>query len=389
MTWHVGYEPTLRRRRRSRSFGLFGLGGSADVGGRNPARALPWLDMLYVHGVNLLKSTALGLADEEVNDNGSSERAGSKNVAVLEVNGAGDEWGEEGNQKVPCPVGGGCNSHAGGAVACWVEFTHNRPDDRSPGGCETNNEEAGKDNQGGTGLGSGRRIGLVERVVSDGSKNHKADEHPDATSNQRLAATKVLDNVETNDGNTKVDTGHNHLGDVAVVQTSRRENGVAIVENEVGTGELLQRLQDNTKNGAVKHTRTSEDLKDTSLSGSLFFIELVLHVGDFFSDEAVVVGDTIQLDHGTLGFFDTAHAVGVTRRLGQEENTNTEDQRPGETNSHGDAPCGGGVHAFSTVVDAGSDEDTKGDKQLESTVKSEGVYLVGRQRTYLTMAPRT
>lgn len=325
--------------------------------------------MLDIHGVNLLKSAALGLADEEVDNDGSSKRAGSKNVAIFEVNSAGDEWGEEGDQKVPCPVGGGCDSHAGCSITGRVEFTDNRPDDRSPGGCKTNDEEAGEDNQGGTGLGGGRRIGLVERVVSNCCKNHEADEHPDSTSDQRLAATKMLNNVETDNGNTKVDTGHNHLSDVAVVQSSRRENGVAVVEDEVGTGELLKRLQDDTKDSAVKHTRTGKDLKDTGFSGSLFFIELVLHVGYFLSNETVVIGDTVQLDHGTLGFFDTAHAVGITRRLGQEENTNAENQRPGETDAHGDAPCSSRMHAFSAVVDAGSNKDTKGNEQLEGTVK--------------------
>lgn len=325
--------------------------------------------MLDIHGVNLLESAALGLADEKVHNHGGGKRAGSKHVAVLKVDGAGDEGGEKGDQEIPRPVGGSRNTHTGGAVAGWVEFTDNRPDDRSPGGCEADNEEAGKDNQGSAGFGSGRRIGLVERVVTDSSKNHKADEHPDGTSNQRFATSKVLDNVETDDGNAKVDTSHNHLGHVAVVETSGSEDGVAVVEDEVGTGELLQRLQDNSEDSAVKHTRTGEDFENTSFSGSLFFIKLVLHIGDFFGDKTVVVGNTIQLDHGSLRFFDTAHAVGITRRLRKKQNTNTEDQRPGETDAHGDTPCGGGVHALSAVVDAGSNKDTEGNEQLEGTTR--------------------
>lgn len=350
------------------------------MGRCNPAGALPWLDVLDVHGVDFFKSAALGLADEKVHNHCSAEGAGSKNITVLEVDGAGDERGKEGDKEIPGPVRGGCNSHAGGAVAGWVEFTHNSPDDRSPGGSETDDEEAGKDNQSSTGLGSIRRIGLVERVVSDSSKDHEANEHPEATSNQRLAATKVLDNVETNDGNTKVDTSQDHLSNVAVVKASGGENGVAVVEDEVGTSKLLQRLQGNSENSAIKHTGTGEDFKDTGLSGSPFFIKLVFHVGNFFGNKTVVFGNTVQLDHGSLGFFNAAHAVGITRRLGQEQNTNTEDQRPGETDTHGDAPCGGGVHALRAKINAGCNEDTKGDEQLEgTTTKVSGATLNERE----------
>lgn len=382
------YIQKFKELNRSR-FSLAGFFGATDVSGRNPAGALPWLDVLDVHGVDLLESATLGLADEEVDNHGGSKGTASKHVAVLEVNGAGNEGGEEGNQEIPGPVGGSRNTHAGGAVAGWVEFTDNSPDDRSPGGCEADNEEAGKHDQCSTSLGSGRRVGLVERVVSDGSENHEADEHPDGTTNQRLATTIVLDNVETDDGNTKVDASQDHLSHVTVVKTGRCKNGVAVVEDEVGTGKLLQRLQDDPKNSAVEHTRTSEDFKNTSLSGSVFFIKLVLHVGDFFSNETVVVGNTIQLDHGSLGFFDTAHAVGIARRLGKKQNTDTEDQRPGKTDAHGDTPGGGRVHALGAIVDAGGNEDTKGDEQLEGTgIISTGIC--GQEiRTYLTMAPRT
>lgn len=89
---------------------------------RHPAGRLPGLDVQDVHGVHFLQGTALGLVDEEEGDQHGGEAAAGEDVAVVEVDGAGDEGGEERDKEVPGPVGGSGNPHAGSAVAVWVHF---------------------------------------------------------------------------------------------------------------------------------------------------------------------------------------------------------------------------------------------------------------------------
>jgi len=176
---------------------LLGLGGAVEVSHDalrgNPAGGLPGLDVEDVHGVNLLKGTALGLVDEEEDDEDGGEAAASKDVAVAEVNGAVDEGGEEGDEEVPGPVGGGGNTHARSTVAEGVHLTTDGPDDGSPGGCEADNEEAGEDDHGNTG-GVGSRV-RVQDLVADGGPDHEADEHPAGTDHQAVTAAVVLNDV--------------------------------------------------------------------------------------------------------------------------------------------------------------------------------------------------
>lgn len=68
--------------------------------GRNPVGALARRNVHDVHGVDLLETATASLAKEEVHDNGAEEVAGGEDVAVAVVDGAGDEWCEEGDEEV-------------------------------------------------------------------------------------------------------------------------------------------------------------------------------------------------------------------------------------------------------------------------------------------------
>lgn len=344
-------------------------GGSVQVSndtlGGNPARGLPGLDVKDVHGVDLLKSATLGLVDEEEYNENGEEAAGGKDVAVAEVDGVGDEGGEEGDQEVPGPVGGGSNTHADSAVLEGVHLTTDSPDNRTPGGSEADNEEAGEDNHGNTGRVRGGVV--VQDLVTDGGPDHEADKHPSGTVHQTLAATVVLDDVQTRKGHTKVDSTENDGGDVRVAQTDTLEDTGSVVEDEVGTGQLLQRLQSNTEQDTVQHARASEDLLPRSIAVGELLLKLLLHIGHLLSNDTVVAGDAVQLAHDIVGLFGTTVAVGETGRLGQEEGTDTKNQGPGEANAHGDTPRGGVLEGLSAEVDNVRDEDTEGNEQLEST----------------------
>lgn len=61
----------------------------------DPLGALPRLDPLEVHGVDLLEGAALALDDEEVDDEGGDGVAAREDVSVAKVDRLGDERSEE------------------------------------------------------------------------------------------------------------------------------------------------------------------------------------------------------------------------------------------------------------------------------------------------------
>ena len=245
----------------------------------------------------------------------------------------------------------------------WISFFYGKRADVKE---LTNDEKAGKGNHDISSHGCLARVGLVKGKVTNRSPDHEANEHPRTTNDEGLATTKVLDNVQTREGHAKVDSTENDLGDVAV-ETNRREDGVSEIEDKVGTGQLLQRLEDNPQHGAVEHAGSGEDFMPGSLASTLLLFELLLHVFHLLGDAAVVTHDTIQLAHDLAGFLEAAVAVGKPGRFRQEEGTDTQDERPGKANTHGDAPGGSGGDGVGTVVDDIGDEDTKGDEKLEGT----------------------
>ena len=74
---------------------------------------------------------------------------------------------------------------------------------------------------------------------------------PESSPHEWLTTTKVLHDVETEEGAEDVDGTEDDLGDEGVLNTNRLEDGGTVVEEVVGTGELLQTLHDHTKEGTV------------------------------------------------------------------------------------------------------------------------------------------
>lgn len=107
------------------------VGGDGLVEGL-PGLGLPGDDAQDVHGVNLLEGAALGLVDEEEGDEDTEETAAGEDVAVAVADGGSDPGGEEGDEEVPQPVGGGAERHGDGTVTGREHFTDDGPDKRSP-----------------------------------------------------------------------------------------------------------------------------------------------------------------------------------------------------------------------------------------------------------------
>ena len=151
----------------------------------------------------------------------------------------------------------------------------------------------------------------------------------------------------------------------AVVKTCRREDGCAVVEEVVGTSQLLTGLQDHTKHGTVKHARASEDLVPWVVATGGFSFKLVLDFLDFGVDESRVLCHTVEASHVAASFFDAALSVCETRGLGQKQNGATEDDGPQSRQAVRDAPLSTVVVVLGrSVVDHVRGPDTQGDEQL-------------------------
>ena len=194
--------------------------------------------MEHVHGVDLLERAVLGLDHEEVDDPEEQEAGDTEDETVVVVDAVGDEGGDERDDEVEQPVGRGGEGHAGRAVTGGVQLTDDGPDKRSPGGRETDDEQASEDdhdvagNRGRDGSAVGTRVG---DVVADEGVDEQADEHPCSTAHHSHAAADVLNNPEATDSGNDVNGTEDDRGDVGVLETGGAEDDGAVVEEVVGT----------------------------------------------------------------------------------------------------------------------------------------------------------
>lgn len=71
---------------------------------------------------------------------------------------------------------------------------------------------------------------MIECERAHAGKRDEAYKHPDRTGNKRLAATIVLNQVQADEGDAKIDTIENHLCDVRVVDADTVEDRGSVVE---------------------------------------------------------------------------------------------------------------------------------------------------------------
>lgn len=195
--------------------------------------ALPGSDLVDVHPVELLESAALTLDDEEVDDESSDSQASSEDVSVGKVNCTGDEWGEKTDEEVPEPVGCGGQSHTLGTVLGREQFGADSPDHGTPGHGVGGDEETGDNNHALTRSGSVFGVLNVQHEVANRSEDHEANKHESSTSDERLATTEVLNNVETTESGTEVNSTKNDLGDEAVGDTGTLEDSGTLLNIDV------------------------------------------------------------------------------------------------------------------------------------------------------------
>lgn len=82
-----------------------------------------------------------------------------------------------------------------------------------PGNRVAKNEKTSKNNHRNRCAGSPIRSLLVQTEMTNRAEDQKAHHHPSTTAHERLASTKVLNNVQAEEGAGKIDTVQNHLSD--------------------------------------------------------------------------------------------------------------------------------------------------------------------------------
>lgn len=113
-----------------------------------PLGTLHRADVLKVHSVDLLECAALAFNDKEVDQQATKNVAACKDVTVTEIDILRNEWGEEGQKKIPKPVTGSRQGHSLCTVAGGENLGHDSPNHGSPGGCEPKDKEASHNNHG-------------------------------------------------------------------------------------------------------------------------------------------------------------------------------------------------------------------------------------------------
>lgn len=317
-----------------------------------PLGARDGVHVEHVHGVDLLQRPALRLDHEEEDDEEEGRAAAGEDEAIEVVNVVGDEGSEEGDQEVEEPVRRRGQRHAGSAVARRVQLADDGPNHGSPGRGEGTDEQTGEDNHDVTRL---RRAGWVrgiKLVVAHEGEDEEAHAHPRGAKHETLPATTVLDDPQSGNGGDDVDRAENDRGDIGVRETGGGEDGGAVVEEEVGTRELLAGLQDHAEQGAVQHARAGEDLVPRVVAASALGRKLRLDLEDLGVDKVAVRVDAVEASHVATSLILAAHAVGETGRLGHEEDGAAEEDGPEGGKAIWNTPLGAVVVCgLSAVVD--------------------------------------
>ena len=113
------------------------------------------------------------------------------------------------------------------------------PDHRTPSAGIGGNEQTCKCDHGSADAGTLRAIWLGERKVTKRGEDDEAGGLESSTTDQTFATSETLDEPQAGEGHDDVHSSQNDGGDKGVVQPSTGKNRCAVVEEVVGTGQLL------------------------------------------------------------------------------------------------------------------------------------------------------
>ena len=346
------------------------------------------------HLIDLLQGQTLGLGNEEVGVDESDcaetspdeEHRGAK-VTLIDTDHVG---GNDGDDGVPEPVGGGGERNTTGADGERENLTNQNPGTRTPGGGEEKDEDGDErdlsvDSRKVVGAGGAisKGSGLVEaHSDTDDSNEELADQHAESAVEQECATTELLHSVERERSGAYVDECKDQGDQESVADSaSRLEERCRVVEDEVDTGPLLHHLKGGTEDGLAEvgvglEERTLEAVgpagQPATSGGQL---ALVLLVGNDLSKLEVNHGtevlsiragrvNTANLHQRLPGLVGLSTLDEVTGRVRQGGNTSGKDDTPGELDTNRNAVFTSVTTVLDCVVDAGGKQKTDGDAEL-------------------------
>lgn len=117
--------------------------------------------------------------------------------------------------------------------------------------------------------------------------------------------------------------------------------GLTVIKEVVGTSELLEHLQPTTQGDTLGHLRSLKHAREFLDSVALDLrlgSELALNLLELDVNAVVVLGSAVNSAKSVFGALNVAHAVVITRSLGEGKNANAEDDGPEPTKTDDDAP---------------------------------------------------
>lgn len=178
----------------------------------------------------------------------------------------------------------------------------------------------------------------------------------------------MLNHVQTDEGDAKVDTVEDDLGNKRV-DLHRLEDGRAVVEEVVGASELLEHLKGHTKSNTISHAGSLEhgnELLDRAILDLVFTAQLALDFDNLSVHCPVVFRGTIHSADCLFGplLFPVSEIESRSFREGQDTDTKADGPNPTETNNNTPATRVVSLVLDSAVVEAGGQPDSHSDEEL-------------------------
>lgn len=194
-------------------------------------------------------------------------------------------------------------------------------------------------------------LALNLEVSNEGVDQH-ADEHLGSTNHESLSASTVLHHPETTDSCNDVDATENDRSHVRIRDTTRLEDGCAVIEEEISTGQLLTCLKNHAEKGSIQHSGAGENFVPGVVTAFSLGCELDFDLVDLGVDEVGVGVDAVEESHVLAGFIFASDTVCETRGFGHEEDSGSKDDGPECGKTVGNTPLSTvGVGIVGSVVD--------------------------------------
>ncbi|KAG7847878.1 hypothetical protein KL941_002057 [Ogataea angusta] len=332
----------------------------------------PWSGLLQ-HLVDLLQSQALGFRNQHhgIQKTAATQRAPDEEhlgpqIALVAVN---HVRGDDGNDTVPQPVGGGRQTDTSGSDWQWENLSDNNPGSRTPGRSKEEDVDADEGDHGTDGF-------LVVAVDGTGNGHDKlTHNHTCGTVDHERTTAEFLNRVERQRSRHHVDDGGDHGDQELVVDGAELlEEGGTEVEDEVDTGPLLHHLHGGSEDGFSEVRRGLSESAGEAGSPRLpvapgwndaLFVLVVGHdLGEFLLD--VVGVDRLASESGEHlgGLVELALEDVVSRGFWEQEQSTSEDDGPDQLQSNRNSVGARVVSVLGAVVDAGREQQSDGDEEL-------------------------